>query len=111
HGNRFFANFLAIGLLALASAPVWAAETVTRELSLAVPVRPGQALKLENLAGEVTLQGSAGDQLQISARVVAGGANSAEAAALADTVRLARQGDTVHTVYPVEEHDTYIYVR
>lgn len=109
HSNRFLISSLAISLLALASAPAWAKETVTRELSLTIPVSPGQTLKLENLAGEVTLQGSSGSSLQISARVVAGGADAAAATALADTVRLARQGDTVHTVYPVEDYDTYFY--
>lgn len=101
---------LAAWLLAL---PVAAgAATVQTTLTYAGPVPAGvTSLKVENLAGHVTV--TRGPSLQITATVTAGGSSQAAAEALAQTVKLDTTENsgvfTVHVHYPVDRYDSYQY--
>lgn len=95
---------------ALAGQP---ASTVHKSLSTTQAVPSGTTIRIENLVGQVTVQQGA-SQLEVTAAVVAGGKDQAAAQALADSVRLdvRHDGNTlvVHVHYPVDRHDSYLYI-
>lgn len=107
--SRSFVVFAA-WLLAL---PVAAgAATVQTTLTYTGPVPAGvTSLKVENLAGHVTV--TRGPSFQVTATVTAGGSSQTAAEALAQTVKLDTTEDggafTLHVHYPVDRYDSYQY--
>jgi DUF4097 and DUF4098 domain-containing protein YvlB len=102
------ASFAVAALALLLSLPAAAAE-VTRPLRAALSPAAGATLELENLAGTVRVEPSAGAELVIEGTV------HAESAALADLLRLelAPSGDRLvaKLTYPLDEHRRYVYPR
>ena len=113
---RVLGTALGLALLGAcsASAPAAAAklQTVSKTLTSTPAVPPGAGIRVENMLGDVRIS-QGGTQLQVTATVVAGGADQAAAQALADSIRLTlkNQSDqiTLHVDYPVDAHDTYRY--
>ncbi|MBA3564698.1 MAG: DUF4097 family beta strand repeat protein [Gammaproteobacteria bacterium] len=68
---------------------------------------------LENLAGEIVIERSAGDTLELAARTVAEAGSEKEAASLARSVKLdideSGRQIAVRTMYPLDDHEIYIY--
>lgn len=100
-----------LALLALAAQAAGAA-TVQTTLSYAGPLPAGVTnLKVENLAGHVSV--TQGSGFQVTATVVAGGSDQTAAQTLAQTVKLDTSQDggqfTVHVHYPVNQYDSYWY--
>lgn len=111
--NLLILAALALPALVLAAAQAHAATTTQTTLSsFTGPVPAGvTSLKVENLAGHVTL--SQGSRFQVTATVVAGGNDDGAAQMLAQTVRLdtSRSDNefTLHVHYPVDHYDSYNY--
>lgn len=108
---RSFGVFAA-WLLVLALPVAAGAATVQTTLTYAGPVPVGvTSLKVENLAGHVTV--TRGPSFQVTATVTAGGSSQAAAEVLAQTVKLdtAQDGSafTLHVHYPVDRYDSYQY--
>lgn len=98
-------------ILAL-TAPVAGAATVQTTLTYTGPLPASiTALKVENLAGHVSV--TQGSRFEVTATVVASGADQTAAQALAQTVKFdtAQSGDsfTLHVHYPVNQYDSYQY--
>lgn len=85
---------------------VWAASGVTRTLIASPAVPVGVSVRVENLAGHMTV--SQGTTFKVTATVMAGGD---QAQALAQTIRLdvttSGKQVTVHVHYPVNQYDRY----
>lgn len=88
------------------------ANTVKQTLSRSLAVPAGTTVSVENLVGRMDVS-QGGSQLEVTATVVAGGDDQADAEALAKTIKLTVKNDanhiSVHVDYPVEEHDRYNY--
>ncbi len=113
HTLSLFVAAVLTSLGLLLATPVQAAPvTVQTSLNYAGPLPTGIAsLKLENLAGHVSV--TQGSSLMVTATVVAGGQNQADAQALAQGVRFdTSQSDnsfTLHVHYPVDQHTSFYY--
>ncbi len=84
-----------------------AAAPVTREFRKEIAARPGLTVVLENLAGVVTLEGTAGGPVQILATVHAG------STPLLDElpIEVVERGGRIEVTakYPVDKHDVFRY--
>lgn len=115
--NRVFACWWAIAVLAastLAAGPAYAAASAGQTLTRKVNVPPGMGVSVENLAGSMHVS-QGGRQLEITARVVAGGDSQTAAQALANSIKVqvtTRGGRIrVHVDYPVDQYDSFVYRR
>jgi hypothetical protein len=84
-----------------------AAETATKEIRKEWPARPGLVVQLENLAGKVTLEGTAGGAVELVATLHAEDASdldllSIEASGSGDRIEVA-------ALYPVDKYDVFRY--
>lgn len=111
---RIASTALALVLLGGCSTPTPAKplQTVSKTLTSTPVVPSGAGVSVENMLGDVHIS-QGGRQLQVTATVVAGGADRATAQALADSIRLAVNNAAgqvrIHVDYPVDTHDTYRY--
>lgn len=92
--------------------PAYAGNTAKLTLTRNLTVPAGGNVSVENLVGRMEIvQG--GSQVEVTARVVAGGKDQAAADALAKTVKLTVEtsGNKVnlHVDYPVDQYDRYRY--
>jgi hypothetical protein len=104
----------ASSILALLPAGALAAGT-ERPIAETFPASEIRQLVLENLAGNVTLVGTSGNELRVSGTVFAEDSAGSSATALADSLRVEveRFGDRVTVVarYPVDRHRAFHYPR
>ena len=84
-----------------------AAEPATKEIRKEWPARPGLVVHLENLAGKVTLEGTAGGAVELVATLHA--ENPADLDLL--SIEASASGDRVEVaaLYPVEKYDVFRY--
>ncbi len=86
-----------------------------RRIERSVEVAPGTMLRIENLAGGFSIEGTDASSVEIEAVVHAGGHDQDEASALAESVDLVLEedGDTriLRATYPVEEYTEFYYPR
>lgn len=98
-------NLLIVPALALVASGAWAAGA-TRTLTASPTVPAGASVRVENLAGHMSV--SQGPVFKVTASVMAGGDN---APALAQSITLDVSSNagqvTVHVHYPVDSHDSY----
>ncbi|MEM7083464.1 MAG: DUF4097 family beta strand repeat-containing protein [Pseudomonadota bacterium] len=72
----------------------------------------GRTVFLGNLAGEITLSAARGDEVEVTATVVAGGRDARDNLALVSFEDETKNGRLVlRTLYPTDEYDTYLYDR
>lgn len=99
-------KLLIVPALVLVASSTWAATGATRTLTASPAVPAGASIRVENLAGHMSV--SQGPVFKVTASVMAGGDN---AQALAQSIRLdvsTGAGQvTVHVHYPVDSHDSY----
>ncbi len=111
---RIAGTVLALALLGGCSTPTPAKplQTVSKTLTSTPAVPNGAGISVENMLGDVRIS-QGGAQLQVTATVVAGGADQAAAQALADSIHLSVKNDAdqvrIHVDYPVDAHDEYRY--
>ncbi len=108
----FIMAALALPGLATASPSEGGTVAVQASLNYAGPLPAGtSSIKLENLAGHLNL--TQGSSFRVTATVVAGGRDQADAQALARSVRFdtSQSGNQfiLHVHYPVEQYTSYSY--
>lgn len=113
--SSFLLSSGALAALWLAMAvPAYAGTTVRQSLNRSLAVPSGATVSVENMVGRMSVS-QGGSQLEITATVVAGGKDQAEADALAKTIKLSvdssGQHVNVHVDYPVDQYDRYRYDR
>ena len=108
HAGRF-RTFLFSALLAMATAaaPYSAAEAV-RTVKAELPVGPGREIRIENLAGTMTVRPGSGAAVVVTATV------HAESEELAGSIRVEQvrgpEGEpTLRVIYPLDKHSTIRY--
>jgi len=84
-----------------------AAEPATKEIRKEWPARDGLVVQLENLAGKVTLEGTAGGAVELVATLHA--ENAADLDLL--SIEASGSGDRIEVaaLYPVDKYDVYRY--
>ncbi|HET7922362.1 MAG TPA: DUF4097 family beta strand repeat-containing protein [Gammaproteobacteria bacterium] len=105
--------FLALATLGCLLATPAQADTAHQTLTRNATLPNGGSVVVENLVGQMTVTQGSGPQVEITATVVAGGEDQAEADALAKLIRLSvdQSGKQlkVHVDYPVDQYDRYAY--
>jgi DUF4097 and DUF4098 domain-containing protein YvlB len=106
--SRIRPILLALLFTALLLIPFFAAAApVTKEFRKEIPVKAGQTVSLENLAGKVLVEGKKDGPVEILATIHA----ESEALLARLPIEVAEKGASIEVIakYPVDEHGTYRY--
>lgn len=103
--------WIAVAAIALASAPLAAAERADRTLALEGDIDDGGFLRVENLLGSITVEGASDDgKWRVEARIVAEGDSREIADGLAEGFTLERDADdetVVRVGFPTDRYTSF----